>query len=145
MSSKTNKSTQNQGPKLGNASTRGKVSKNPMKPKLAAKIKNSQGIGGGLQQGKGGAKYVTSARPGRGINQSYGTASKRVSGGKGKTNLRPTKAQPKGPKNNSIQPKNNFSGHNTVTSGDVARIQKASSMPSVKVGGGNFRSLIGGN
>lgn len=146
MASKTNKSTANQGPQLGKASTRGKVSKNPMKPKLAAKIKNSQGLGGGIRQGKGGAKYVTKAKGqgATGLNQKYKfPGTKKVSGGPGKTNLKRIAAQPKSPKNNSIQPKNNFTLHNNVGAGDVARLRKASSFPPVKMGGGGFASFIG--
>lgn len=148
MASKTNMSTSNQGPRLRPAKTKGKVSKNPMKPKLAARVKNSQGLGGGLKQRFQPGKVVGSAsgRGGKtGVNQKYGfPGTKKVKGGPGKTNLRPMKAQPKSPKNNSIQPKNNFTLHNNVRPGDVTRLRKASAFPPVKMGGGGFRSFIGG-
>jgi hypothetical protein len=151
MASKTNMSTRNQGPRLGGASTRGKVSKNPVTPKIGARIKNSQGIGGGIKQAwkkaSGGSKIVTSAK-GRGgkkgLVQKIGFAStKRVTGKRAtKLNLSPMKAQPKSPKNLGAQPKNNFTKHNMVASGDVARMRKASQMPPVKMGGGGFKSFI---
>jgi hypothetical protein len=121
-----------------------KTAGNPMKPKLAANIKNRQGLGGGVKQSRGGAKYVTAARPGKGINQKYGTAANRVSGAKGKTNLKPVKAQPRYPKNNPKQPKNNLTLHNNVGPADVSRLRKASQFPAVKMGGGGFKSYIGG-
>lgn len=147
MASKTNKSTQNQGPRLGPAKKKGKVSGNRMgKPALPARVKNSQGIGGGLRQGKGGAKYVSKAKGkgATGLNQKYAFPGvNKVKGPSAKTNLRRIGAQPKSPKNNSIQPKNNFTLHNSVGAGDVARLRKAASFPPVKMSGGNFGGFIG--
>lgn len=147
MASRTKKSTTNQGPRLKGASTKGKVAGVPMKPKIAAKIKNSQGIGGGLNQSKGGAKYVTKAKGtgATGIRQS-GTGAKKPSAtkvGVNKLNKSPMKAQPKSPKNNQVQPKNNFTLHNTVTKGDVSRIRKAHNLATPPMVGGGFKGFIG--
>lgn len=146
MASRTNKSTQNQGPRLAPAKKKGKVAKNPMKPQIAARIKNSQGLGGGVKQGRGGAKYITSAAQRGtkvGVNQKYGfPGTKKVKGPSAKTNLPRIKAQPKSPKNLPKQPKNNFTLHNNVGPGDVARLRKASQMAPVKMGGGNFGGFI---
>jgi hypothetical protein len=136
------RSTTNQGPRLGKASTKGKVAKNPVKPSLAAKIKNSQGFGGGIRQGKGGAKFVSSAKPGRGIKQS-GTGARKPAAtkvGVNKLNKAPIKAQPKYPKNKS----NNLVLHNKVSGGDLARTQKAGNFAAPKLSGGGFKSFIGG-
>ena len=146
MASRANKSTQNQGPRLGAAKT-SKAYGNPMKPKLAAKIKNSQGRGGGIKQGKGGAKFVTSAKPGKGIKQA-GTGARKPAATKvrvNKLNKAPIGAQPKGPKNLPKQPKNNFTLHNSVTKGDLARIRSAHNLATPAKVGGSFKKFIGGN
>lgn len=136
------RSTTNQGARLGAASTRGKVSRNPVKPALAAKIKNSQGLGGGLKQSRGGAKFVTKQKPGIGLRQSGTTANKPAATrvGVNKLNKKPMKAQPKYPKNNS----NKLVLHNSVTKGDVSRARKAHNLATPSLKGGGFKGFIGG-
>jgi len=148
MASKKNMSSANQGPRLRPAKTKGKVSGNRMgKPALAANLKNSQGTGGGLKQGFQPGKRVTTNPRGskRGLNQgeSIASASNRKVGPKAKTNLSPMKAQPKYPKNNRPQPKNNLTGHNSVGPSDVNRIRQASKFPPVSTGGSSFGGFIG--
>lgn len=156
------RSTTNQGARLQigskpKGSTKGIVSKgknpsNPRKPVLAARIKNSQGIGGGLAinnvTGKA-SKRAQSAKgrgPQRGVaqGQSIASAAKRLTGKTGKTNLAPVK-QPQKPTNLPKQPRNNFALHNSVSQADVTRLRKASSMPVPSAGGGGFKNFIGGN
>jgi hypothetical protein len=142
----------NQGARLGTGSKSGKTTANPIKPKLAAKVKNSQGVGGGVKQKfKGSAKglnIVTSAK-GRGsktgVKQSLSLGSKRVIEKRAtKLNLKSIKAQPKYEKKNAIQPHNNFMKYNVVAKGDVARMRKASQMPVPSLTGGSFGKFIKG-
>ena len=144
-------STTKQGAR-GLASPRGgKVSENPTKPKIAAKIKNSQGIGGGLKQRgvKSASKTVTSAkRLGTkvGLTQNGTTGRKPTPSkvGLSKMNLpKNTVNQPVSPRNMPKQPKNNFTLHNSVQKSDVARMRKAHNMGVPAMNGGSFAKFIG--
>lgn len=125
------------------ASKTGKPAANPMKPALAAKLKLSQGTGGGLKQGKGGANFVSKAKAKgpTGIKQTSTTAKKPAATRKGVNKLQkaPISAQPKGPKNNAPQAQL----HNTVTKQDVARLRKANSLAMPPMTGGKFKNFIG--
>lgn len=142
---RSNKSTRNQGPKLRGANT-GKTFGNPMKPALAANVKNAQGAGRGLQQGKGGAKYVTNAaqrgtRTGVAQSSSLGTKSGARVGNysRDSQNKAPIAAQPRYPKGT----KNTLVLQNKVSKGDVARLHPLRDVAKAMTGGG-FKSFIGG-
>src|SRR5258708_12405608 len=125
---------------------------NPTKPKLKANIKNSQGIMGGVKQGRAGAKYVTSNARGGSTGLKQNTVKPNLVQTRGQNNLNkaPIKPQPKIPKNKPIQPKNNMTLHNKVTKSDVRRTEGASQKtvaPKAISGKGanTFKNFIGGN
>lgn len=114
----------------------------PAQPKLAARVKNSQGKGGGIKQAKGGAKFVSGGKTGGGLKQNS-------------TGARPGYGQAKGNKLNKKPvmgvaqktPGKATAGHNSVTRGDVARLHKAAGVslaPGAVAGSGSFKKFIGG-
>lgn len=119
-----------------------KTSGNPTTPRLSARVKNAQGLGGGIRQGKGGAKFVSSARPGTGLRQTGTTAKKPAATrvGVNKLNKKPISAQPKSPKN--VAPAKQL--RNSVTKGDVSRLRKAGNLATPSKVGGGFKSFLGG-
>lgn len=138
----------NQGVRLGTAKTKGKVSANPSKPALAAKIKLSQGTGGGLTQStnKAGNVVRNNSRGSQvGLTQNSNNSAAKVAKpakkGVNKLNKAPISAQPKGPKK--VGPAKIL--RNSVTTGSIARLRKANNFHTPTGVGKGFGSFIGAN